>query len=337
MYGGSCLALNISYFFLPPNFLGLENRTVRKTSFHGVPGYKVLPSPKLADGKQNYFYNHWNDRPEGERGEIKTIVIHYTAASLSSTLYTFCNSKVETSSHYVISEKGEIIQVVPEEKRAWHGGPGFWKDIRGGRALNDQSIGIELVHLGNKENNGVVEWIPYSEAQIIALGNLTQQLVKKYNIDPSNVIGHSDILPQVKPDPGVLFPWKRLSEEFGVGAWVSDEELQYNDKGDEIVDVAVIKNEIHNLLVSYGYTSLECNKDLALHDVLHSFRMHFSANQHPELLNIDVNFRDLKWARGLNKKYARHKENLLNEEINLMVESTSSNSDSDKFNVAYEE
>jgi N-acetylmuramoyl-L-alanine amidase len=135
------------------------------------------------------------------------VVIHYTAQdSTEQTLNTFTEPATSVSSHYVIGGDGKVYQMLNDYFRAWHGGAGKWGNTTD---LNSGSIGIEL------DNNGTE---PFDEAQIQSLLRVLARLKKAYSIPAENFIGHSDIAPTRKIDPGPLFPWKRLAEQ-GYGLW----------------------------------------------------------------------------------------------------------------------
>jgi len=108
------------------------------------------------------------------------------------------------SSHYVVAEDGQVLRLVPEEKRAWHAGKSWW---RGVEDVNSASVGIEIVNPGHEFG-----YRPFAEAQIDALIPLVADIVWRHNIRPAYVVGHSDIAPVRKEDPGELFPWARLAK-----------------------------------------------------------------------------------------------------------------------------
>ena len=138
-----------------------------------------------------------------ERGpeDIKLIIIHYTAIkSVSDSIKYLCSKKNKVSSHFLISKKGEIYSLVPVKKRAWHAGQSYW---RGQKNINSISIGIELDYIPNVNNNK-----EYSIRLIKSLYFLINKLVTKYRVPINNILGHSDIAPYRKIDPGFNFPWK---------------------------------------------------------------------------------------------------------------------------------
>ena len=143
--------------------------------------------------------------------KIKFIIFHYTGMKKESEAIdrlTNINSKV--SSHYLIKNNGEIVVMVPDLYEAWHAGVSSWKNSK---SLNKYSIGIEISNPGHDFN-----YKKFSKKQIYSLKKLSQFLIKKYKINKKNILGHSDIAPNRKKDPGEKFPWKYLAKR-GVGFW----------------------------------------------------------------------------------------------------------------------
>ncbi|GAB3481147.1 N-acetylmuramoyl-L-alanine amidase [Azotobacter salinestris] len=145
---------------------------------------------------------------------VQYIVLHYTSEDLPGSLHQLTQGEV--SSHYLIDAKpATIYRLVEEDRRAWHAGNSQW---RGRTWLNANSIGIELVNLGYLDTPNGRLWYPYSSEQIDALILLLKDIVKRHGLGPDAIIGHSDIAPLRKVDPGPLFPWKRLAEA-GLVVW----------------------------------------------------------------------------------------------------------------------
>ena len=139
---------------------------------------------------------------------ITMAVIHYTEMKpIETALAKLTSEEGGVSAHYLISEEGHVTQLVPEDKRAWHAGKSYW---RGVKDVNSASIGIELDHPGHDAANG--GYRPFANAQIEALVPLLARIVKDYDIPRANVVGHSDVAPMRKTDPGELFPWERIAE-----------------------------------------------------------------------------------------------------------------------------
>jgi N-acetylmuramoyl-L-alanine amidase len=136
---------------------------------------------------------------------VTMAVVHYTEMSgPEAALDRMCDPQAKVSAHYLIAEDGTVTRLVPEDKRAWHAGLSYW---RGTRDVNSASVGIELDHPGHA--NGYRD---FAEAQFEALVPLLARIVKTHDIPRANVVGHSDIAPARKIDPGELFPWERLAE-----------------------------------------------------------------------------------------------------------------------------
>ena len=134
---------------------------------------------------------------------LSFIVIHYTGMqSKRASVERLTNSKYKVSCHYLICRKGEIIQMVTDKKIAWHAGKSKWKNYNN---LNKNSIGIELVNKGHK-----IKYEKFTKLQINSLKKLCNQLKKKYKIKDSSILGHSDIAPLRKEDPGEQFPWEKI-------------------------------------------------------------------------------------------------------------------------------
>ncbi len=139
------------------------------------------------------------------------LVLHYTGmTTAAAALERLCDPDARVSAHYVIEENGVIWQLVPENRRAFHAGVSCWE---GERDLNAVSVGIEIVNPGH-------EWgyRRFPEAQMASVEVLCRDLIARYSIPPHRVVGHSDIAPERKSDPGELFDWARLARA-GIGIW----------------------------------------------------------------------------------------------------------------------
>ncbi|MGZ2258736.1 N-acetylmuramoyl-L-alanine amidase [Roseobacter sp. A03A-229] len=130
------------------------------------------------------------------------IVLHYTAmASAEAAIKRLCDPDTEVSAHYLICRRGEVTRLVAEDQRAWHAGVGEW---RGETDINSRSIGIELDNAGDH---------PFPEPQIAALETLMRDIRARWTIAPENIIGHSDMAPGRKSDPGSRFDWARFARQ----------------------------------------------------------------------------------------------------------------------------
>lgn len=152
---------------------------------------------------------NFNERPPDV--SIDMLVLHYTGMkACEEALGRLCDPAAEVSAHYLIDEDGTVHRLVAEEHRAWHAGVACWRDDTG---VNSRSIGIELVNPGHEFG-----YQEFPEAQITALIPLCQDILSRHPIPPRNVVGHSDVAPTRKQDPGEKFPWARLAAE-GIGLW----------------------------------------------------------------------------------------------------------------------
>lgn len=150
---------------------------------------------------------NFNDR----RHPLDMLVLHYTGMEDGdSALARMCDPAAEVSAHYMVRENGEVAVLVPEGKRAWHAGRSRWQ---GHDDLNSRSIGLEIVNGGH--DFGLPQ---FPEAQIQAVIELCHDVLSRWPIPCHRIIGHSDIAPDRKEDPGELFPWQRLAKE-GIGIW----------------------------------------------------------------------------------------------------------------------
>ena len=135
---------------------------------------------------------------------VSMLVLHYTGMeSADAAIERLADPDAQVSAHYVVKEDGTILRMVAEEKRAWHAGAAFWRGITD---VNSASIGIEIVNPGHEFG-----YVPFPEAQIDALLPLVAEIKERHGITRGNVVGHSDVAPRRKQDPGELFPWHQLA------------------------------------------------------------------------------------------------------------------------------
>jgi len=151
----------------------------------------------------------WIERPSPNFDErvlpVSMLVLHYTGMpDAESAIARLTDPDAKVSAHYVVCEEGRIHRLVDEEKRAWHAGRSYWRGITD---VNSASIGIEIVNPGHEFG-----YRPFPEAQMDALLPLVADIVKRHRIDRANVVGHSDVAPARKQDPGELFDWARLAK-----------------------------------------------------------------------------------------------------------------------------
>ena len=201
--------------------------------------------------------------------KIKFIIFHYTGMEKESdTINRLTNIQSKVSSHYLIKNNGEILTLVPDMYVAWHAGKSSWKNYI---SLNKNSIGIEISNPGHEFN-----YKKFSKKQIFSILELSKFLIKKYNIDKKNILGHSDIAPERKKDPGEKFPWKYLYQN-KVGLWhtLKEKELIKNRR---FKTSKIEKEFFFNNLFKIGYskkTPKNLNKDRYLRDIIKTFQRRF--------------------------------------------------------------
>jgi N-acetylmuramoyl-L-alanine amidase len=201
--------------------------------------------------------------------KIKFIVIHYTGMqSERLCIRRLIKKSSKVSTHYLITRKGSITRMVDEKKTAWHAGKSKWKNLIN---LNSQSIGIELVNKGHQfgyEN--------FSNKQITNLILLCKSLVKKYKIKNQNIVGHSDIAPLRKKDPGEKFPWHLLSKK-KIGYWYNTSKVNLKNKD---LSKSDLRNFFFNNLYKIGYRYFD-KKKLSKNDskIVKTFQRRFRQNK----------------------------------------------------------
>ena len=202
---------------------------------------------------------------------IQFVVVHYTSASLERSLQLLTHGDV--SSHYLIGDDNNatIYKLMDENQRAWHAGESQWQ---GRTWLNSSSIGIEIVNPGYKDTPTGRLWYPYSEAQIQSLITLLKDISKRNGISPRHIIGHSDIAPLRKLDPGPLFPWKRLAAE-GLGLWPNEQAVARQQavfNTNPLPEIGWFQAQLARL----GYDTPQTGElDVATRHVLAAFQMHY--------------------------------------------------------------
>jgi N-acetylmuramoyl-L-alanine amidase len=211
---------------------------------------------------------NFDDRPAGMPVDI--LLLHYTGMeSADAAINRLRDPAARVSSHYVIDEDGSILRLVPEGKRAWHAGVSYWA---GSRDINARSIGIEIVNPGHEFG-----YRPFPEIQMKAVAALSQQIIAQHGIPARRVIGHSDVAPLRKQDPGELFDWQGLAAQ-GVGLWPMPQPVTWT----EAAFLAALQQ--------YGYDidgPAGSNPETARHAAVLAFQRHFA----PQRLDgrIDMN------------------------------------------------
>ena len=212
--------------------------------------------------------NTYSARSQSSR--VRFIVIHYTVSDLARSIKTLTGDEV--SSHYLLTDTEQpfFYTLVDEGRQASHAGVSFWK---GYTHLNSNSIGIEIVNPGFRDTPEGRLWYPYPQAQVEQLIVLLRQIVARHDIKPENILGHSDVAPQRKTDPGPLFPWRQLAAA-GLITWpdaarVASARARFEQ---QLPDLAWFQNK----LAQHGFAVPQSGElDEATRNVLIAFQMKY--------------------------------------------------------------
>lgn len=215
---------------------------------------------------------NYDERPEGAR--IDMLVLHYTGMkSAEEALARLCDPEAKVSAHYTIDRDGRVYRHVPEEFRAWHAGISYWA---GERNINGCSIGIEIVNPGHEFG-----YEPFAKPQIAALLDLAGDIVERHRIPPARVLGHSDVAPARKEDPGELFPWSQLAD-FGIGIWP----FVGNARGVAKTDPEAVSRALR----LYGY-GVAPDVDVPLEKVVTAFQRHWRPSKVDGIVDEETAYR----------------------------------------------
>ncbi|WP_159565065.1 N-acetylmuramoyl-L-alanine amidase [Budvicia diplopodorum] len=236
--------------------------------------------------------NYWVDdsyRAKGAEPRVLFLVFHYTAGDFPTSREILTGDNV--SVHYLIdtepdTQNGQPIalQLVPESMRAWHAGASYW---RGRTNLNDTSLGIEIVNLGFNKAKGIGHWQPFTDSQIELVIAVSRDIIQRNGIAAVNVVGHSDISPGRKVDPGPLFPWEKLADA-GVGAWPDAQTVNrylIQRRSEAAIDVKALQNNLSR----YGYQVPETGvMDEETSRVVKAFQMHFRPTDYSGVPDVET-------------------------------------------------
>lgn len=223
----------------------------------------------------------------------KYLILHYTALPDDKSISVLTQQAV--SAHYLVNNTGdnEIYQLVDENKRSYHAGVSAW---RADKNLNDTSIGIEIVNMGyTADSIGKRVFVPFNDAQVKKVAALAKDIITRYQIPPTNVLAHSDIAPTRKQDPGPMFPWKKLYDEYQIGMWYdeavkqsfydlatsTDFQLKYNDP-------SFIFN-VQTQLQKFGYAlDLSGKWDDSTKKTIEAFQYHFRPQNYDGIMDAET-------------------------------------------------
>ncbi len=229
----------------------------------------------------------------GQNYRERFIILHYTALNREKSLAALTKNQV--SAHFLVSDdkNDPVFALVPEEKRAWHAGESEWKNSKN---LNDSSLGIEIVNDGDASG----QFVPYKSFQIKNVAVLVKYLAEKYDIPATNIIGHSDIAPQRKSDPGPLFPWKELYTKYNIGMWYEEatKKSYENQYSSGLGNIPV--SEMQKELKKFGYSIEITNQwDKQAKNVVRAFQHHFRPSKYDGVMDVET----YAILKALNEKY----------------------------------
>ncbi|ELX8379890.1 N-acetylmuramoyl-L-alanine amidase [Providencia vermicola] len=237
----------------------------------------IISGCSTLSSRQGYYVDtSYPSRNTSER--VQYVVLHYTVSNDDYSIYLL--TKGQVSSHYLIPSQPTqkdnqpvVLQLVPEELKAWHAGDSHWRYHSG---LNDISIGIEIVNAGfSVDKKGNKTWAPFNQSQISALIPLVKDIMQRYNIPAQNIVGHSDIAPLRKEDPGRAFPWETLAKQ-GIGAWPDAATVTNYLSGRSAYEPGNVLL-LQKALRFYGYAEvpLSGQLDAQTQKIIRAFQMHF--------------------------------------------------------------
>ena len=228
---------------------------------------EVRPSP-----------NH-NERKGGARPDM--IVLHYTGLrDVQAAIGLLCTPASEVSAHYVVLEDGYIVQLVAEERRAWHAGVSFWA---GETDVNSCSIGIEIANPGHDHG-----YPDFPKRQIAAVTALCRSIFTRHKVPADRVLGHSDVAPARKQDPGEKFPWRLLADS-GIGMWVKPAPLSQAGPIYVLGETDPAVEALQRLLAKYGYgVNPTGYLDGTTRDAVAAFQRHFRPARVDGVLDVST-------------------------------------------------
>ena len=222
--------------------------------------------------------------------QIKFLVFHYTGMRNDSVaIEKLTNARSNVSCHYFVRKNGEILLMVPGSYIAWHAGKSSWKQLK---SINKYSIGIEISNPGHEHN-----YKPFSKKQTQSLIKLSKTLIKKYKINSKHILGHSDVAPERKKDPGEKFPWQFLSKK-KIGIWHDLNQNKINkQRGLKISKL--LKSKFINSLHKIGYPS---NSNIVKEKNTKNITIAFQRRFRQELVNGKIDKECLLISENLTKK-----------------------------------
>lgn len=214
---------------------------------------------------------------------VRFVILHYTAVDRDQSINIL--TKQQVSSHYLITDNSSdpVYNLVSEDNRSWHAGDSSWGRLGN---LNDSSVGIEIVNMGYTGTSENMSFYPFTEDQIKKVAVLLKDIIARYNLEPTSILGHSDIAPQRKQDPGPLFPWETLYREYQIGMWY-DDETKNSFMNTDITMITPL--EVQNQLEKFGYKVNKTGQyDKQTTNVIRAFQFHFRPAKYDGVMDTET-------------------------------------------------
>ena len=234
--------------------------------------------------KMTSYYSPNFDPKKRDKNKIKYLIYHYTGMKIDRlAIKKLTGSNSNVSCHYYITASGKLIQIVPDLYTAWHAGKSNWRKYK---SLNYNSIGIEVSNPGHEHG-----YRKFNDNQIKSLIKISKFLIKKYKIHKKNILGHSDIAPLRKIDPGEKFPWKLLYKK-KIGIWhnINNNKIKFSSNKRWEFNLDKFKKYLNKI----GY-KIEYSDPYQLRKLIKVFQMRFR----PELVNGKLDFECYMIAKSL--------------------------------------
>lgn len=218
----------------------------------------------------------------GQDSRVQYVILHYTSSNAERAMHTL--TRGEVSSHYLINDApATIYRLVEEDRRAWHAGDSSWQ---GRTWLNASSIGIEIVHPGYRDSSEGRHWYSWNQQQIDALIPLLRDILQRHGLPPERVLGHSDVAPQRKVDPGPLFPWQQLADA-GVSIWPDAAQVAHYEH--LLAGQTPPLTWFETTLQRFGYSvENRAGQTDSLQNVIAAFQMRFRPARHDGLADAQT-------------------------------------------------
>ena len=226
---------------------------------------------------------------------VRFVILHYTAVDKDQSIKILTNQQV--SAHYLITDddKEPVYNLVSEDNRSWHAGESNWGRLSN---LNDSSVGIEIVNMGFTEANGSLTFYPFTDAQVKKPAELLKDIINRYDLPATSILGHSDIAPQRKQDPGPLFPWEELYKKYQIGMWYDDDTKNSFINSYSVATTSPL--EVQTQLEKFGYKVNKTGQyDKQTTNVIRAFQFHFRPSNYDGMMDSET----YAILQALNLKY----------------------------------